>query len=169
MKKKCVNSVIVVIAIALVSCGNGPQQKVEIPEVRLEEPGQATNQEAEDVETGNKEYDYEYFSVKGLEGWAQTSRPGRLRMEKDGASLSISNTSISFEELQKRYAVSHKKQDDITINGITWQVYADEKSNLYTLITDLPNEPNKAMEVFTYHIKPDNPELKMILTTIKLK
>lgn len=169
MKKKCVNSVIAVIAVALVSCGNGPQQKVEIPEVRLEEPGKATNQEAEDVETGNKEYDYEYFSVKGLEGWAQTSRPGRLRMEKDGASLSISNTSISFEELQKRYAVSHMKQDDITINGITWQVYADEKSNLYTLITDLPNEPNKAMEVFTYHIKPDNPELKMILTTIKLK
>lgn len=169
MKKVRISFAMAVIAVALVSCGNGPQQKVEVPEVRLEEPGKVTGLEAGEVETGNKEYDYEYFSVKGLEDWAQTSRPGRLRMEKDGASLSISNTSISFEELQKRYAVSHKKQDDITINGITWQVYADEKSNLYTLITDLPNEPEKAMEVFTYHIKPDNPELKKILATIKLK
>lgn len=169
MKKVRFSFAMVVIVVAMVSCGNGPQQKIEVPEVRLEEPGKATNLEAGEIETGNKEYDFEYFSVKGQEGWAQTSRPGRLRMEKDGASLSISNSSISFEELQKRYAVSHKKQDDITIGGITWQVYADEKSNLYALITDIPNEPDKAMDVFTYNIKPDNPELQKILATIKLK
>ena len=169
MKKVRFSVAMAVIAVAMVSCGNGPQQKIEVPEVRLEEPGKATNLEAGEIETGNKEYDFEYFSVKGQEGWAQTSRPGRLRLEKGGASLSISNSSISFEELQKRYAVSHKKQDDITIGGITWQVYADEKSNLYALITDIPNEPDKAMDVFIYHLKPDNPELQKILATIKLK
>ena len=131
------------------------------------------NQEANATEQTAKEevsrdYDCDYFSVTGLEGWDLKPGSGSLRMEKDGNSITVSNSTISFEKVQENYA-KDEKREDMTVAGITWKVFANESSKLYTLVTDIANEPEKALMVKTFKVTPDSPELKAVLETIKLK
>ena len=133
---------------------------------------ETANKEAEPAEQATEEvsrdYDCDYFSVTALEGWNLKPGSGSIRMEKDGASITVSNSTISFDKLQENYA-KDEKRDDMTVAGITWKVFANESSKLYTLMTDLANEPEKAMMVKTFKVTPDAPELKAVLETIKLK
>ena len=133
---------------------------------------ETANKEAEPAEQATEEvsrdYDCDYFSVTALEGWNLKPGSGSIRMEKDGASITVSNSTISFDKLQENYA-KDEKRDDMTVAGITWKVFANESSKLYTLMTDLANEPEKAMMVKTFKVTPDSPELKAVLETIKLK
>ena len=133
---------------------------------------ETANKDAEPAEQATEEvsrdYDCDYFSVTALEGWNLKPGSGSIRMEKDGASITVSNSTISFDKLQENYA-KDEKRDDMTVAGITWKVFTNESSKLYTLMTDLANEPEKAMMVKTFKVTPDSPELKAVLETIKLK
>lgn len=152
------------IAIALVgmmaACGDKTTNKEG--EKEAEGTEQAAKKEV------SRDYTCDYFSVTGLEGWDLKPGSGRIRMEKDGASITVSNTTISFEKAQENYA-KDKKLDDMTVAGITWKVFANESSKLYTLITDIANEPEKALMVNTFKVTPDSPELKAVLETVKQK
>ena len=154
------------IAIALVgmmaACGDKATNKEGEKETEGTEQAQAEKEEV------SRDYDCDYFSVTGLEGWNLKPGSGSFRMEKDGASITVSNSTISFEKVQENYA-KDEKRDDMTVAGITWKVFANESSKLYTLITDIANEPEKALMVKTFKVTPDSPELKAVLETIKLK
>lgn len=154
------------IAIALVgmmaACGDKATNKEGEKENETEGTEQAAKEEV------SRDYNCDYFSVTGLEGWNLKPNSGSFRMEKDGASITVSNSTISFEKVQENYA-KDTKLDDMTVAGITWKVFANESSKLYTLITDIANEPEKALMVKTFKVTPDSPELKAVLETIKLK
>jgi len=166
--KKLFQFAIAIVAVGLMAaCGNKATEKEGATE------GEASEQVAEEkseqvAEEVSRDYDCDYFSVTGLEGWKLTPGSGDFRMEKDDASITVSNSTISFEKLQENYA-KDEKREDMTVAGITWKVFANESSKLYTLITDIANEPEKALMVKTFKVAPDSPDLKAVLETIKLK
>lgn len=164
MKKALFSFAILAVAAVMVSCGNKTAQNAEGQDSAVAE--EQTEAAAEEV---SNDYDCDYFSVTGLEGWNLKPGSGSLRMEKDGASITVSNSTISFDKLQENYTKSHEKQADMTVGDITWLVYANESSKLYCLMTDLASEPEKAMMVKTFKVKPDDPDLKKVLESIKLK
>lgn len=147
----------------MVSCG-GSKDKEENKE---EEPVQEVVEEAV-PEEASLDYKCNLFSLTGLEGWEMKPGSGSVRMEKDGASITVSNSTVSFKRLQENYA-KYEKREDITAAGLTWKVYVNEKSKLYTLMTDIPRESEKALMVKTFKVAPDAPELMAVLETIKLK
>ena len=158
--KKLFQFAIAIVAVGLMAaCGNKATEKEGATE------GEASEQVAEEV---SRDYDCDYFSVTGLEGWKLTPGSGDFRMEKDDASITVSNSTISFEKLQENYA-KDEKREDMTVAGITWKVFANESSKLYTLMTDIANEPEKALMVKTFKVAPDSPDLKAVLETVKLK
>lgn len=159
--KKLFQFAIAIVAVGLMAaCGNKATEKEGATE------GEASEQVAE--EEVSRDYDCDYFSVTGLEGWKLTPGSGDFRMEKDDASITVSNSTISFEKLQENYA-KDEKREDMTVAGITWKVFANESSKLYTLMTDIANEPEKALMVKTFKVAPDSPDLKAVLETVKLK
>ena len=162
--KKFFQFAIAILAVGMMaSCGGSKEEK------KTEEPAAAAEPAQETVaEEASLDYDCDLFSVTGLEGWDLKPGSGSLRMEKDGASITVSNSTVSFKRLQENYA-KDEKRDDITAAGLTWKVFANESSKLYTLMTDIASEPEKAMMVKTFKVTPDAPELKAVLETIKLK
>ena len=144
--KKLFQFAIAIVAVGLMAaCGNKATEKEGATE------GEASEQVEEEV---SRDYDCDYFSVTGLEGWKLTPGSGDFRMEKDDASITVSNSTISFEKLQENYA-KDEKREDMTVAGITWKVFANESSKLYTLMTDIANEPEKALMVKTFKVAPD--------------
>ena len=163
--KKFFQFAIAIAAVGMMAaCGDKATNKEENNEANQE--ANATEQTAK--EEVSRDYDCDYFSVTGLEGWDLKPGSGSLRMEKDGNSITVSNSTISFEKVQENYA-KDEKREDMTVAGITWKVFANESSKLYTLVTDIANEPEKALMVKTFKVTPDSPELKAVLETIKLK
>ena len=156
------------IAIALVGMMAACGDKATNKEGEKETETEGTEQAQAEKEEVSRDYDCDYFSVTGLEGWNLKPGSGSFRMEKDGSSITVSNSTVSFEKVQENYA-KDEKRDDMTVAGITWKVFANESSKLYTLITDIANEPEKALMVKTFKVTPDSPELKAVLETIKLK
>ena len=164
MKKIFLFAIAIAAVGMMAACGDKATNKEENNEANQE--ANATEQTAK--EEVSRDYDCDYFSVTGLEGWDLKPGSGSLRMEKDGNSITVSNSTISFEKVQENYA-KDEKREDMTVAGITWKVFANESSKLYTLVTDIANEPEKALMVKTFKVTPDSPELKAVLETIKLK
>ena len=114
------------------------------------------------------DYDCEFFSVTAPEGWEPDPGNNRLRMENDDASITVFNSTVSFEDVQNNWK-AFEKQGEITVADLTWVVYANERAKLYNLVTDITSEPNKALVVSLSKVKPDDADLQKVLETIKLK
>lgn len=116
----------------------------------------------------NPNYDCEYFSVVAPEGWVPVRSNNSVRLEKDELKITISSTTVPFEKVKenwKSFDVSGEKK----VGDITWSVFVNDRSKLYNLLTDIVSEPNKALTVTTFRVQPDDPELKKVLESIKLK
>lgn len=115
-----------------------------------------------------RDYDCEFFSVTAPEGWQPDPGNNRFRMENEDTNITVYNSTVSFEDVQNNWK-AFEKQGEITVGDITWVVYANEKSKLYNVVTDITSEPNKALVVSSFKVKPDEPEFQKVLESIKLK
>ena len=116
----------------------------------------------------NMDYDCEFFSVTTPEGWVPDNGSTRVRMEKDGASITVSVSTVPFEKLKENWK-SFDSMGETTVGDLTWSVYGNDRSKLYNLATDIASEPNKALYITTFKVTPDDSELKKVLESIKLK
>lgn len=113
-------------------------------------------------------YDCEYFSVTTPDGWTPDPGSSKLRMTKDDVNITVSTSTIPFEKLKENWK-SCEPRGEMTVGDITWSVFVNERSKLYNLATDIASEPNKALYITTFKVLPDDPELKKVLETVKLK
>lgn len=116
----------------------------------------------------NPNYDCEYFSVVAPEGWVPEPGSDRVRMVKDDLSITVNTTTVPFEKVKENWK-AFEPSGEMTVGGITWQIFINDRSKLYNLLTDIASEPNKALTVCTFKVLPDDAELKKVLESIKLK
>ena len=116
----------------------------------------------------NMNYDCEYFSVTTPEGWTPDTGSDRVRMEKDNVNITVATSTVPFEKLKENWK-SFESRGEMKVGDITWSVFVNDKSKLYNLAADIASEPNKALYITTFKVTPDDPELKKVLESIKLK
>jgi hypothetical protein len=116
----------------------------------------------------NPNYVCEYFSVKAPEGWVPEPSSSKVRMVKDDLSITVNTTTVPFEQVKENWK-SFEPRGEVKVGDITWQVFVNDRSKLYNLLTDIASEPNKALTVTTFKVMPDDPELKKVLESIQLK
>jgi hypothetical protein len=116
-----------------------------------------------------KEFDCDYYTLTTLDGWRQDGSGSNLNMKKDDLSIRCYCSTISFEQLQEQNEPKFESKSEMTVNGVTWLVYGNERSKLYNIIADLKSEPEKAMVVATFKVTPDDADLKKLIESIKLK
>ena len=116
----------------------------------------------------NPNYDCEYFSVVAPEGWVPQRSNNHVRMVKDDLSITVNTTTVSFDKVKENWK-SFTPSGEMKVGDITWQVFVNDRSKLYNLLTDIASEPDKALTVTTFKVLPDDAELKKVLESIKLK
>ena len=97
-----------------------------------------------------KEFDCEYYTLTTLDGWRQESSSNNINLKKDDQSIRLYPSEIS-------------------LGGNSWIVYGNERSKLYMIFTDLKSEPEKALVVSAFKVTPDDPDMKKLLESVKLK
>ena len=91
-----------------------------------------------------------------------------VRMVKDDLSITVNTTTVSFDKVKENWK-SFTPSGEMKVGDITWQVFVNDRSKLYNLLTDIASEPDRALTVTTFKVLPDDVELKKVLESIKLK
>lgn len=116
-----------------------------------------------------KEFDCEYYTLTTLDGWRQESSSNNINLKKDDQSIRLYPSTVSFEKLQEQNASKFETKSEISLGGNSWIVYGNERSKLYMIFTDLKSEPEKALVVSAFKVTPDDPDMKKLLESVKLK
>lgn len=131
MRKICVSLAIAAVAVAWVSCGNGPKQKVDVPEVKLE-------QNTEEMEKAvpidqQTEITSDKYTIKVPEGWKARSRMVNhsciLGLKQPPFTTATPNV-IFYQNIEKykdqQEGDGSTALDNITVNGHEFVVYENE-------------------------------------------
>ena len=163
MKKLFVFAIAAIATFALASCGEKKTNAADnnADSTAAEAPAQE--------EAAKRDFDNEFFSFAAPEGWTTEERGSTsVRMEKDDASITISTSTISFDKFQENHAKDATNKE-ITAAGLTWKTFANEQSKLYDLATDIAGDPDKCLYISTFQVTPDDPVIKELIETVKLK
>ena len=108
------------------------------------------------------DYDFDLFSVKTPEGWEPDMGSSSVRMESDKGRINVYTSTVPFEKVQENWK-SFEKRGEMKVGDITWLVFANDNSKNYNLLTDIVDEPNKALVVSSYKVLPDDPDMQKVL------
>lgn len=165
MKKLFVFAIAAIATFALASCG---EKKTDAAGDNADSTATEVPAQEEAAAPATRDFDNEFFSFTAPEGWTTEERSSGVRMEKDDASITISTSTISFDEFQKNHEKDATNKE-ITAAGLTWKTYANDQSKLYYLATDIASEPEKCLYINTFQVTPDDPAIKELIETVKLK